>query len=354
MQPLQLDPARAKTRDPSKLWYHPMWKLEHKLNGWRFLMHFGRDLERTYLTGRRVSDRTGVYSEKGLLVPQLWVTAGLPLISVDASPYVAAEQITTLSVEQRPNCAYTVLDGEVMPPPGCGFRDLASFLNTDYQTAQMTITKWGPPTYHVFDVLFVDGIDVRERPMLRRRELLQGLVATQVRNPLVRLVDQLEPLRSHYETEVACGGEGVVLKRIDGAYGESGAWVKVKRCSTLDVIVTGFTAGKGKYLGQVGAIRVSVRSSSGELLEVAQVSGMDDATRRHATDHPGDWLGVVVEIEAQEWGRDRLLHPRFVRRRPDAQASDCTFVKMTADLRQVVEEKVVVAATSREQTELKL
>lgn len=323
---LQLNLARAKSKDPVPLWDHPLWKLERKLNGWRFAMHFGRGLDRTYLTGRRVSDRTGVFSEKGLLVPQLQVQ---------------------LPVE------YTVLDGEVMPPPGCGFRDLATFMNSDVHQVQVALAKWGSPTYHAFDVLFADGQDVRDQPMLERRRLLTRVMAD-IRNPLIKLVEQYAPKKSYYETEVSVGGEGVVLKRIDATYGESGGWIKVKRVSTIDVIVTGFTDGKGKYSDQIGAVKVSVRSSSGELLEVAQVSGMTDEIRQHATHHPGEWLGGVIEIEAQEWGRDRLLHPRFVQRRPDADVAGCTFTKMMCDLGQDVEEKYVVAGTSREQTELKL
>jgi ATP-dependent DNA ligase len=330
-----------------------MWKLERKLNGWRFLMHFGRDLERTYLTGRRVSERTGVYSEKGLLVPQLWVTRLSPphiaILVVEPTTHA----ICALQASFRPDVGYTVLDGEIMPPPGCGFRDVASFMNSDYRQVQATIAKWGSPSFHAFDILFADGQDLREQAMLDRRQALLATIAG-VSNRHVMLVPQLSPQQLTYDEIVANGGEGVVLKRIDAPYGESGAWIKVKRVSTLDVVVTGFTAGKGKYSGQVGAVKVSVYSSSGELLEIAQVSGMSDTVRQQITDHQSDWLGRVVEIEAQEWGRDRLLHPRFVRERPDSDARACTFDKMTQDLGRGVEEKAVVAATAREQTELKL
>lgn len=342
---LQLEPARARAKDPSKIWDHPLWKLERKLNGWRFLMHFGRELDRTYLTGRRISDRTGVFSEKGLLVPQLHVRGRMlyqpPMFSSESTTYA------------QPLCDYTVLDGEIMPPPGCGFRDIASFMNTDYHQAQSSIAKWGSPTYHAFDALFVDGQDVRQQPMLERRRLLCNALDG-IHNPLIKRVEQYSPRKSFFETEIATGGEGVVLKRIDGTYGESGAWIKVKRVTTLDVVVTNFTQAKfgrtGKYEGQIGAVVVSVRDTSGAMTEVAQVSGMDDATRRHMTDHPGEWLGRVVEIEAQEWGRDRLLHPRFVRLRSDVDPTFCTFRKMMEDLGQETEGRVV----SGEQAELPL
>lgn len=328
---LQLDPARAKSRNPDKLWNDPEWQMEEKLNGWRFLMHFGRDLDRTYLTGRRTSRVTGELSEKGLLVPQLWVTN----TQLQSAVWATITKFGELPPTFRPDVGYTVIDGEILPPGGSGFRDIAAFMNSDHATAQTAITKHGPPTYSAFDVLYADGQHVRESPMIERRRILERILRS-IRNPLIQLVPQLPPARDVYDTIVAGGGEGVILKNICAAYGESGGWIKVKRCSTLDVIVTGFTDARfgrtGRIVGQIGAARVSVRLSTGELVEVARVSGMDDITRRDMTDHPERWLGRVIEIEAQEFAKERLAHPRFRCARPDADPAHATYAKMMEDL----------------------
>lgn len=322
--PLEIHPARAKSRSPDDLWNHPSWVLEEKLDGWRWLMHFGGGLERPHLTGRRVGRNSGTLSEKGLLVPQIWPGG-------------------------RSKVGYTVLDGEVMPPAGASFRDMAGLMNADVETAQARIAEIGPPTYCVFDILFFDGRDVREESLIGRRRYLEkhsgdAWFQSLVQNELIRLVPQLPSYESEYDAIVANGGEGVILKDICSAYGDKDGWVKVKKFTTLDVIVTGFTDARmgrtGKYLGQIGAARVSVRDSSGGLVEVGQVSGMTDDVRRHMTDHPEQWLGTVIEIAAQEFAVDRLRHPRFKRARPDANPTDATWAKMMADLGQA-EQRVV-------------
>jgi ATP-dependent DNA ligase len=330
---LELEPARAKSRNPEHVWDHPLWVMEEKLNGWRELMHFGRDLPRTYLTGRRVSATTGRLSEKGLLVPWIWPQNGGTVVQ----------------------CDYTVLDGEVMPPGGSGFHDLAGFLNSDVDTVRANVERHGSPTYRVFDALYLDGVDIREKSQMERRMLLERFMRD-IRNPLIGLHGQMPAYQWIYDSIVEKGGEGVVLKCLSGGYGEGDAWIKVKRYSTLDVIVTDFTAARvgrtGKYLGQIGAAKVSVYDTLGELVEVGQVSGMPDDVRLDMTNNRDQWINTVIEIAAQEWGQNRLLHPRFKRRRPDADTRHCTMTKLMQDLGQSVAPRARVV--SGEQRELPL
>ena len=307
MSYLEIEPARAKAKDPEQLWDNPEWYAKRKHNGWRFLQHFGHELERNFMTGRRVSSVTGFLSEKGRCCPQLWI------------PHNGLK--------------YTVLDGEVTH---AGLRDVAGIMNVEPEDAQRRIAEIGPPTYEVFDILFYDGEDLREHSMFERRMMLEKFFRD-VRNPLVKLGEQIKKdKRAYYDSIVASGGEGVVLKDVSAAYGDSGAWVKVKRYHLVDVVITGFTDAKegktAKYLGQIGAALCSVYTSTGQLLEVARVSGMDDATRLDMTKNAASWIGKVVEIQAQEWGKDRLMHPRWSRVRDDVPAHDCTFVKMKFEL----------------------
>jgi ATP-dependent DNA ligase len=305
----QIEPARAKAKDPSLLWDNDSWIAEEKLDGWRFLMHVGRQLSRPHLTGRRVSSVTALYSEKGELARPLW--------------------------PEWPECPYeyTVVDGEVMPPDGASFNDLASMMNSTPEVAAAAVARLGSPRYVVFDCLFVDGSDIRSKSLtLRQREM--RLVVNRMGNDLVSCVDCAPPRREVFDRVIAAGGEGLILKHAESPYGEG--WVKVKRVHTIDVVVTGFREAKfgrtGRIFGQVGSLEVSVYSSSGELIEVGNASGMDDATRRAITDDRDGWLGSVVEVEAQGWARDRLRHPRFKRRREDADPREATYRKMMEDL----------------------
>lgn len=310
--PLEIEPARAKRVSEKKLasiWGDPEWIAEPKLDGWRFLMHFG-GLSRTFLTGRRISDVTGKYSEKGLQAPCLHVDD-----------------------RWQRELAYTVLDGEIMPPRGASFRDLAAVMNADPANAAQTIKKLGEPKYHAFDLLFLNGQDLREQCLMERRMKLAALTSA-ISHALIWPVTPWPCEKQSFETIVSSGGEGLILKNVTDGYGDG--WVKVKKSSTLDVIVTDFTEARvgvtGKYLGQIGAVVVSVYSSDGCLLEVGQVSGMTDDVRLEISQNRGEWLGRVIEIEAQEWAKDRLRHPRWGRPRPDADARSCTYRKMMRDL----------------------
>lgn len=321
---LEIEPATAKRVGEHRLDQYfddSMWVAEEKLDGWRELIHFGGGLDRLYLTGRRTSSETGKFSEKGHLVQML-------------SP-------NKLSVD----LGYTILDGEVIPPVGAGFRDLSSILNSSPEESARSVLKLGPPRFVAFDVLFYDGVDMRENPLIERQNFLREAI-NRYGNPLVNAIQGVKDSRAHYESIVEAGGEGVILKDLTSAYAEPGSWIKVKRYSTLDVIVTGFTEGKGKYVGQIGAAIVSVLSSSGQTLDVGQVSGMTDEVRLDMTQSPGDWIGRVIEIAAQEFAKERLRHPRFKRVRQDSDPTSCTFEKMMRDLGQSV------AFVPREQIEM--
>lgn len=308
MRHLEIDPARAKKRAHEQLWDDSEWIAEEKLDGWRFLMHFGRGLERTFMTGKRTSSVSGLLSEKGLCAPQLWP-------------------------QGKAWCDYTVIDGEVMPPLGADFRDIAGIMNVAPDKSAERILEIGPPRFFAFDVLFHDGEDVQELSWLERQRILAPLIL-QIGNPLIKLVPVHNDKREWYNSIVDGGGEGVILKHQFARYGED--WVKVKKYSTLDVVVTGFTDAKfgrtGKFHGQIGAAIVSAYDSSGRLLEVGQVSGMTDDVRLDMSHNPGQWIGRVIEIRAFGFAKERLRDPRFKRARPEADPRHATLAKMFSDL----------------------
>jgi len=112
--------------------------------------------------------------------------------------------------------------------------------------------------------------------------------------------------------------EGWVLKKSNYSN-----WYKVKPTKDVDCIVTGFADGNGKYLGLVGSLKCSVYID-GELREIANVSGMDDATRV-AIDEQED-LGRVCEVTYQSVGNgNRLIHAHFSRWRIDKPAHECVY-----------------------------
>jgi len=108
--------------------------------------------------------------------------------------------------------------------------------------------------------------------------------------------------------------EGYVFKNSNGS--EAYKW---KPIHTIDAEVVGFTEGKGKYIGLIGAMSVAIAGR-----EIALVSGMSDKVRAEVSYKPEDFLGKVCEVRYQCIGtKGRLRHPAFLRWRDDKRATDC-------------------------------
>ncbi len=111
---------------------------------------------------------------------------------------------------------------------------------------------WDGSDYHVFDVLWIDGRDLRARTLEERRAVLAKLP---LGAPLERtqIVDEDEP----WERARREGWEGVIAKRRDSVYESKRAktWLKMKIDATQELVVGGFTDPQGKRVG-LGALLV--------------------------------------------------------------------------------------------------
>ena len=112
--------------------------------------------------------------------------------------------------------------------------------------------KAGRVAYHVFDILWLDGRDLTQLPLVERREVLSAL---RLRAPidLVPWLDGDKP----WEHACACGWEGVIAKRLDAPYEHrrSPHWLKMKCEASQELVVGGFTDPQGTRAG-LGALLV--------------------------------------------------------------------------------------------------
>lgn len=112
----------------------------------------------------------------------------------------------------------------------------------------------GAATYHVFDLMWIDGRDVTAAALEERARLLDALSFSP---PLAR-VTELEGPRP-WERACAEGWEGVIAKRRDSRYEHrrSKNWLKMKCETSHEFVVGGFTDPQGGRVG-LGALLVGV------------------------------------------------------------------------------------------------
>ena len=107
-------------------------------------------------------------------------------------------------------------------------------------------------TYHVFDILWLDGASTTALPLEERRALLKKLKFS---GPLRRvpLIDEDEP----WERARKEGWEGVIAKRRGSPYEHrrSKHWLKMKIEASQELVVGGFTDPQGSRVG-LGALLV--------------------------------------------------------------------------------------------------
>jgi bifunctional non-homologous end joining protein LigD len=112
-----------------------------------------------------------------------------------------------------------VLDGEIVCLEPGGRSDFYSL---------MFRRQW--PFFYAFDLLSLEGEDLRGRPLLERKRLLRGIMAPTATR--LRCVDPLEGRgRDLYELACQHDTEGIVAKWSRGTYHADGAttsWLKIK------------------------------------------------------------------------------------------------------------------------------
>ncbi len=126
-------------------------------------------------------------------------------------------------------------------------------------------------TYHVFDLLYLDGYDLRETPLAGRKGLLARALAPA--GARVRYVDHLEGHGDAFHRQAcAFALEGSVAKRATSPYrsGRGRDWQKAKCVGREDFAVVGYTEPSNGSRG-VGALALASRSASGVLAYAGRV-----------------------------------------------------------------------------------
>jgi bifunctional non-homologous end joining protein LigD len=236
------------------------------------------------------------------------------------------------------DCEIVALDSRGLP--SFGLLQHRMHLTDPVSVAHLSRTQ--PVTLYVFDILYLDGWDLRRVPIEdRKRVLASVLIPTSRVRISDHFVDQGEEL---FSLARQTGLEGVVAKRLGSAYENrrSGQWLKIKVTQQQEFVICGLTEGERLPFGSLalGAY------DSGRLVYVGNVgSGFDEATLKlvaerlqplHTSEipfavepeiaNPTAWIRpeVVCEVKFSSWTEERHLRaPVFLGLRNDAQAKDC-------------------------------
>jgi bifunctional non-homologous end joining protein LigD len=283
------------------------WIHEQKFDGYRILADKDGDTVRLY--SRRFNDWTAEF------------------------PTVAA------AVAKLP-CTRALIDGEVAAvlPDG----------RTSFQALQNAFSGTGANlAYFVFDLLSIDGDDLRADPLIERKERLRTLVGK--KPGLIRYSDHVEGSgRKFFELACKQGLEGIVSKRRDSPYtgGRGGAWLKTKCILRQELVIGGYTDPEGART-HIGALLVGYHDK-GKLVYAGKVgtgftrkllvelkallAPLETKASPFSPEPPRAWTGpgrhwveprLVGEVAFSEWTADgRLRHPSFQGLRRDKRAAD--------------------------------
>src|SRR6266403_735387 len=201
-----------------------------------------------------------------------------------------------------------------------------------------------PAVYFAFDLLYCDGYDLRDTPLLERKQLLQRLLYTSER---FRYADhQLEHGKELFALAEQNGLEGIVAKRADSPYvsDRNPYWVKLKSTKTVDAVVGGWSEArtsalpfgslllglyegkKLRFIGHVGSgfDAKKLKDLSSRLRELATPASPFD-TVPEANEKPS-WVSpaLLARVKFSGWTQEHALrHPVFLALREDARPADC-------------------------------
>jgi bifunctional non-homologous end joining protein LigD len=288
------------------------------------------------LTDDRFSDPNWIYERKLDGIRCIAIRSGdsLKLLSRNDLPQNDRypELVEALEAER---CRQFAIDGEVVAFQGS---------ETSFALLAERHQHWVPVFLYVFDVLWLEGHDVRRLPLRTRKRLLRG--ALQFHGNV-----RWTPYRNRDGEALfieACrkGWEGLMAKRADSPYvaTRSKDWLKFKCAHGQELVIGGYTEPRGsrvefgalllgyfrdgrlEYAGKVGTgfDTDTLHELGAELRELERrdspFAEPGSIKERHVT-----WVEpkLVAEIGFTEWTRDgRLRHPRFQGLRDDKDARE--------------------------------
>lgn len=309
----------------------PHYILEVKENGVRGLLVFTEDEGQLFT--RTLAKEDGLPIEKSAWAPHL--------------------------TSRRPAaCVSCTLDGEItVGGINANHSDVGSRFNCSLEKSLARQRQFGKVMFTVWDVLMVDGVDLRDTPLRERLKIRDKIVASiksadgKLTIPYVKLVETKAPHekgQAFVDRLMAAGKEGAILKSLDGTYCRdggrpAGVWLKIKEEDFADLFIGGYeeaeeistksdgTVSATKYKGMIGSMKLYAMDGAKKVF-VCDCSGMKDEMRQELSDNREKYIGKVVLVKCQRVtirnGKVSLQNPRFKGWKSEKHPSQCDYIAL--------------------------
>jgi len=241
-----------------------------------------------------------------------------------------------------------VIDGEVAVLNDKGIAHFGSLQNWRSEAD-------GDLIYYVFDILWLNGYDLKDLPLVRRREILQTLLP---KNDSIRMSENFATSATDFlATASEMGMEGIMAKKAGSVYTEGDRtrdWLKIKANKRHEVVIGGFTQNEGSaktfssllvgvydnkrlhYIGKIGTgfnaatqkeIMVQMKKLAVKEAPFVEVPDVDKPSRFRPNPPKAKvtWLKpqLVCEVSYAEITDDGVMrHPSFEGMRTDKKATE--------------------------------
>ncbi|HET7435950.1 MAG TPA: ATP-dependent DNA ligase [Thermoanaerobaculia bacterium] len=250
-----------------------------------------------------------------------------------------------------------IVDGEIVVPVNgrLSFDDLLLRIHpADSRIRSLAAST--PAQFYAFDILALRGKAVNDKPIEKRRELLETFFA-KIDSAFIRLSPATRDRKlaaDWFNKFGALGLDGVMAKRLGEPYhsGDRDGMIKVKHLKTADCVVGGFRYAEGTkvagslllglydderrlvYIGHTSSIKHDERKELTALLESMRGENPFEVRTpggpsRWAQGRSSEWEAVrpelVCEVEYDYFSQGRFRHgSKFLRWRPEKKPKQCT------------------------------
>lgn len=233
------------------------------------------------------------------------------------------------------DCEIVSLDPEGKPV----FKKVINRLMTKGESTIAKLAKSNPVNCYVFDCLYLDGRPLVNETLMKRREWMRDAVKT---DSPYRVSEVVVDGQGLFEAAKAHRLEGIMAKMRDSKYlpgRRSPSWLKIKVWQAREVVIIGYTRGKGDRGQTFGALHIAERDKDGLLYRGKVGTGFDDEairdikarlkklketkkpiTKKLADDKITTWIEprMYAEVSYTSITTDKIFRePVFVRLRPD-------------------------------------